>query len=79
MGEGCAIGEEVPIFGEFSAWDCVSNSNWLAHNTVHLITEFKPLTHLWVISDTAEHLLTKIDGSAEIKLASGRSFAGDPA
>jgi hypothetical protein len=78
MAEGCSLPETTEIFGLFSVWDCVSNSAWLTHNTVHLITEFKPLTHLWVISDTTEHLNTSIDGSANIRLASGRSFAGSP-
>ena len=79
MGEFCAIGQELPILGKLTLWDCLEEGKGaLKHLVTHLVTEFKPLTKLFVISDTAEHLETSLDGSANVKLASGRSWAIKP-
>jgi hypothetical protein len=76
MGEECAVGEKIPIFGKLAKWDCTESA--LSHAVTHLVTEFKPGTKLYVISDTVEHLETTIDGSANLKLVSGRSWAIKP-
>jgi hypothetical protein len=59
--EACAIGIKVPVGGRFALWDPVDP---LTHLVTHLITEFAPLTHLYLISDNAEHV-ANILGSAE--------------
>jgi hypothetical protein len=64
MNEACPIGEKVPIKGEFLIKDC--NNKFETEEVEHLIEE-GPGTHLFVISDTAEHA-AKIDGSAWIRL-----------
>jgi hypothetical protein len=77
--EECVIGELISIFGKLTLWDCQEEGKGaLKHLVTHLFTEFKPLTKLFVISDTAEHLETSLDGSANIKLASGKSWAIKP-
>jgi hypothetical protein len=79
LGEECSIGEKLPVFGKLVLWDCLEEGKGaLKHLVTHLVTEFKPLTKLFVISDTAEHLETSLDGSANIKLASGKSWAIKP-
>jgi hypothetical protein len=80
MGELCSIGEEVPVFGKLYLKDC--NKEALVDKKEHLIEEDTTLSQLWVISDTEEHLRTKIDGSAIVKLAgvhAGMTFAGHAA
>jgi hypothetical protein len=68
LGELCSLGENVLVGGpsattnsKFAIVDCKGEGE--KHLEKHLITEFAPLTHLWVISDTVEHKAT-IDGSA---------------
>lgn len=79
MGEECSIGEEIPVFGKLALWDCLEEGKGaLTHLVTHLVTEFKPATHLYLISDTAEHLETSLDGSANVFLNSGRTWAADP-
>jgi hypothetical protein len=73
MSELCSIGSEVPVGGKFA----IKPTNPITHEVEHLITEFVPLTHLWTISDTAEHA-AHIDGSALVRLTGtneGRSWA----
>jgi hypothetical protein len=80
MSELCSIGEEVPVFGKLYLKDC--NKEALVDKTEHLIEEDTTLSQLWVISDTEEHLRTKLDGSAIVKLAgahAGMTFAGHAA
>ena len=70
----CSIGLKVLIGGKFAIQDPAPT----AHSVNHLISEFAPLTHLFVISDTAEHAAT-ILGSAEAFLKgthTGFKFAG---
>lgn len=66
LSEECAIGERLPVFGTFSAKEC-NIKEFLTHLVNHLWEEFKPLTELWVISNTAEHKAT-VDGSALVFL-----------
>jgi hypothetical protein len=80
MSEFCSIGEEVPVFGKLYLKDC--NKEALVDKKEHLIEEDTTLSQLWVISDTEEHLRTKLDGSAIVKLAgahTGMTFAGHAA
>lgn len=77
MNEACPIGEKVPIKGKFVVKDC--EGKFLEHLVKHLIIE-GPLTHLFAISDTAEHKST-IDGSAWIFLSgahAGLKWGGMP-
>jgi hypothetical protein len=73
LGELCSLGENVLVGGpaattnsKFAIVDCEKEAG-STHLEKHLITEFKPLTHLWVISDVPEHAAT-IDGSAFVFL-----------
>jgi hypothetical protein len=78
FGEECAIGEDVLIGGKFAVKDCLGK--YKEHRVNHLVEEYAPLTHLWVISDTAEHAAT-ILGSAEFFLTganTGLKWAGLP-
>jgi hypothetical protein len=61
QGSSCAIGEEVLLFGKIYLKDCGKEA--LVDKEVHLIEEDTTLSKLWVISDTEEHLQTKLDGS----------------
>jgi hypothetical protein len=79
MDELCPFGENIPIAGSLSLQDCEGTTSALTHKLAHLFTQFTPLTKLYIISDTAEHLETKIDGSVNIKLASDKLWSGDPA
>jgi hypothetical protein len=56
----CSIGEKLPVFGELALQDPAFKKDTSAE---HLISEYDPLTHMWVLSLTAEHE-AKIDGSA---------------
>jgi hypothetical protein len=60
----CSIGLKVLIGGKFAIQDPAP----LTHSVNHLIKEFAPLTHLFVISDTVEHAAI-ILGSAEAFLS----------
>jgi hypothetical protein len=78
MGEECAIGEKVPVIGKATIKD--SEGLALTHLVKHLM-EIGPLTELWTISKTAEHVSTLL-GSAWMFLTGtheGLKFNGDPA
>ena len=47
----CALGIKVPVGGKFA----IEPANPTTHETKHLFQEFSDLTHLWILSDTAEH------------------------
>jgi len=64
MGKECAIGTKVPVIGKFFAKDC--KNELLVHLEKHLL-EQGPLTELWAISKTAEHVST-LDGSSWLLL-----------
>lgn len=75
--EGCSLPEKVPVKGALFLKDCKDEAK--VELVEHLI-EQGPLTHLFVISDTAEHA-ANIDGSATIKLTGaheGLKFSGLP-
>jgi hypothetical protein len=55
----CSLGINVPVGGTFA----IIPSNPTTHEVKHLIKEFAALTHLWILSDTAEHK-SNILGSA---------------
>jgi hypothetical protein len=77
MGEECSIGENVPVIGKATLKDCQNMA--LTHLAKHL-TEIGPLTELWTISKTAEHVAT-ILGSGWASLGgagAGKLFSGDP-
>jgi len=96
MGEECAIGSKVPVIGKATLKDCsdrLANEKgekleingcekelFLTHLVKHQV-EIGPLTELWTISKTAEHVAT-ILGSALAFLTgahTGLKFSGDPA
>jgi hypothetical protein len=75
----CSVGEKVPVIGKFTFKDCKLEGRVLKVD--HLAEEFAPLTELWVISKTAEHV-AHIDGSVILALTgthAGLLWAGDPA
>jgi hypothetical protein len=77
MSEECAIGEKVPVIGKATLKDCEGLA--LTHLVKHLV-EIGPLTELWTISETPEHVAT-ILGSAYAFLTgvhTGFKFSGDP-
>jgi hypothetical protein len=73
----CSIGTKVPVIGKATLKDCQDLA--LEHLVKHLV-ETGPLTELWTISKTAEHVAT-ILGSAWAFLTGtheGLKFSGDP-
>jgi hypothetical protein len=78
-GEECSVGPKIPIIGKIVFEDCKVEGRILKVD--HLIEEFTPLTELWIISKTVEHL-AHIDGSVILTLIgehAGLKWAGDPA
>jgi hypothetical protein len=78
MSKECAIGSKVPVIGKAFLEDC--EGKFLTHLVKHLV-QVGPLTELWTISKTAEHVAT-ILGSSWAKLLgthAGFKFSGDPA
>jgi hypothetical protein len=78
MGEKCPIGKKVPVIGKLTLKDCEGLA--LTHLVKHLV-EPGPLTELWTISETPEHVATLL-GSAWGFLTGaheGLKFSGDPA
>jgi hypothetical protein len=74
----CAIGEKLPVNGEFSIKDC--QNMFRTHLVDHLVEEFAALTHLYVLNDTVEHK-AQILGSVLLALAGehkGLKWAGLP-
>jgi hypothetical protein len=74
LGELCSLGENILFGGKFAAIDCKGEAE--KHLEKHLLTEFTPLTHLWVISDTVEHA-ARIDGRA-FEFLTGATNGGKP-
>jgi hypothetical protein len=77
MSELCPIGEKVPVIGKATLKDCENLA--LTHLLLHLM-QVGPLTELWTISKTAEHVAT-ILGSGWAFLGgagAGKLFSGDP-
>jgi len=80
LGNTCAFGEELPIFGNLSVQDCGGTTKALEHLLSHLATEFGPLTTLALFAPRgkAGAKNASIDGSANIKLSTDELWAGDP-
>jgi hypothetical protein len=79
LGAACPIGTKIPVIGELALKDCEGLA--LVHLVEHLVEPFEPLTKLWTISKTAEHVATLL-GSAWGFLKGahlGIKFSGDPA
>ncbi len=66
--EECVLPPTAKIFGSFAAKDCEGKGE--IEQVTHLIVEEPIGTKLFLISETAEHV-AKIDGSANMKLATG--------
>ena len=78
LSEECAIGESIPVIGEFFMKDC--QNLFLKEQPTHLIEE-GPLTKLFVISESEEHK-SVIEGSAILELEGehkGLNWSGTPA
>jgi len=80
MSVECPIGSNIPVIGKLTIID-VSNGTTngnevLKEQLTHLI-EQGPLTELWVLSKTAEHVAT-ILGKAKVFLVSDQNWSGTP-
>jgi hypothetical protein len=76
LGEECSIGEEVPVTGHLTIWDCKGNTSFLTHTTTHLIAEFPGLHGMKALGQAAT-----LDGSAIASLTgahAGYLWAGLP-
>ena len=71
--EGCTLPEVIPVFGGLEAEDC--ENRYEEERLTHLLKEEPALTHMYVISDTAEHKAT-VDGSANVFLANDANWRG---
>jgi len=77
MGAECPIGTKVPVIGKLTLIDC--EGKFLEHLVRHLV-EAGPLTELWTISKTTEHVASLL-GSAWAFLTGiheGYKFSGNP-
>ena len=76
--EECSLPENVPLRGKLFLKDCKTEGD--VELVTHLIEEQTSLTHLYVISDTLEHIAV-ISGSANVKLTgahAGLKWSGLP-
>jgi len=80
MSTSCPIGSNIPIIGKLTIIDVTggitNGSEVLKEQATHLI-EQGPLTELWALSKTAEHVVN-ILGKAKVKLVSGAAWSGTP-
>ncbi len=60
FGPECVIGSKIPIIGKLFFKDC--ENKFKVHLVKHLI-EVGPLTEIWTISKTAEHIATILGGA----------------
>jgi hypothetical protein len=77
--EECVL-PDLTIFGKLYIKDCKGDAAFSEHLVKHLIEEDTVNSRMWVISDTAEHLETSLDGSAEVFLTgphTGLRWGGD--
>jgi hypothetical protein len=85
LGIGCSIGTKVPVIGHVTLKDCLGNAGFLKHEIKHLVEVFTPLTTLWTISKTTEHVATLLGSSwafletVGTEVHKGLKWAGDPA
>jgi hypothetical protein len=77
MGAECSIGTKVNIIGHLTLKDC--QEMFLTHLVKHLL-EIGPLTELWAISKTAEHVATILGSFWAFLIGAheGLKFSGDP-
>jgi hypothetical protein len=78
MGEACAIGDEVKVFGSLALHDVgveLNKDELETERVNHLVAEFKALTALKVANKASESVAT-LDGMADIVLASGEKWSG---
>jgi hypothetical protein len=68
---GCTLPEVVPVFGSLALRDCEGKGE--VEQATHLVVELPALSHVFVISDTAEHA-AKLVGSANVSLNGGAAF-----
>ena len=76
--EECSVGSKIPVIGKLTLKDC--KGAFSTEQTEHLV-EQGPLTELWTISKTAEHVAT-LDGSGILILGgahAGLKWSGTPA
>lgn len=76
-GEECAIGEKMTMFGKLTLKD--AQNELTTEKVVHLVEE-GPLTEMWFLTKTPEHLV-KFDGSATGELSGehvGLKVSGTP-
>ncbi len=79
MGATCPLGENISVNGTVFLKDC--EAALLTHRVIHLF-EQGPLTELWVLSKSKEHLESSLDGSGLLFLTGTHlnfSYSGDPA
>jgi len=79
MSSKCAFGENLSIGGSVAFKD--GQKKFTEELETHLLEFDSTASHLWVLSDTAEHAAT-IDGFANTKLSgahAGLKFSGKPA
>jgi hypothetical protein len=81
MGASCPIGTKVAVIGHVTLKDCKGNVGFLEHAIEHLVEVFTPLTTLWTISKTTEHVATLLGSSWSFLEGEhkGLKWAGDPA
>jgi len=75
--EECAVGAKIPVVGKIFLEDC--QKEFLVEKKVHLVQQ-GPLTALWLISKTEEHVAT-IHGSVNLFLVgehTGLLWSGTP-
>jgi hypothetical protein len=67
----CSLPDVIPVFGLLAFKDCEGKGE--VEQATHLIVELPALSHLFVISDTAEHA-GKLIGSGNVNLVGGAVF-----
>jgi hypothetical protein len=73
----CIVGEIFSTFGKLALSDCSGEGR--THQVTHLLSEFEPLTKLYMAGEAEEREPnTRTDGSLIAKLASARQWAGTP-
>jgi hypothetical protein len=76
----CPIATSVPVIGSLALKDCENLA--LTHLVKHLTEAFTPLTELWTISKTVEHVATLLGSSWAFLTGAehvGLKWSGDPA
>jgi hypothetical protein len=80
MSAECPIGSNVPVIGKLTLIDVtngVADGKEILKELLTHLVEVGPLTELWVLSLTAEHVAT-ILGKAKVNLVTDQLWSGDP-